>query len=986
MSQQKRTKFYIALVIFSLTGQIAWVVENMYFNVFIYNMFNASASDIALMVSASAISATVTTLLIGALSDKVGKRKAFICGGYILWGISILSFALIRVDIIGKLFPVASASAVCVTLVIIMDCVMTFFGSSANDACFNAWLTDSTSEKDRGKAEGINSMMPLVAILCVFGGFMGLDVTKEQSWTLIFSIIGACVIVIGVLGIFLIRDPKIENSENKNYFKNIFYGFRPSVVKQNPVLYLLLVAFAIFGISIQIFMPYLIIYYEKSLQMSDYVLIMAPAIVLASVFTALWGRAYDKLGFKKSVVVSVALLCLGYIVLIASKQKGLVFVGSLAMMCGYLSGMAVFGASIRDNTPVNRSGMFQGLRIVAQVLIPGVIGPFIGKSILKDAKTITNNDGTTSFLPNEKIFVGALVVALALALFIVLLFVLMKKFKKTELCVLYTTEGESFDISAHNEYPRPQLKRESYFSLNGEWDFEVDNKTEKIIVPFPPESVLSKIGKIPEKTEFTYKKKFTLPKDFCGKRVLLHFGAVDQVAEVFINGEKVGAHKDGYLPFEFDITTFVKIDKENEIIVQVTDDTNDHTYPYGKQKINRGGMWYTPVSGIWQSVWLEGVGENYIKGITIDPTENGAIIAVCGAQDGKIVLDIGSEFEMVDGVCKIEIESPRKWSPEDPYLYEFTIETEHDKVRSYFAIRKVEIKEVDGVWRICLNDKPYFFHGLLDQGYYSDGIYTPASPKCYVNDILQMKSLGFNTLRKHIKIESDLFYYYCDKYGMIVFQDMVNNGSYSFIRDTALPTVGLKKRNDKKFNRDEATRQAFENHMQGVVNTLYNHPCVCYYTIFNEGWGQFESAKMYEKLKSLDKTRIIDTASGWFKGAPSDVVSEHVYFKKVKIEKSDKPVILSEFGGYSYKPQDHVYNKDDTYGYRFFEKREDFENALVKLYENEIVPLIKEGLCGSIYTQVSDVEDETNGLLSYDRKVLKVDKGRMIKVAESLKI
>lgn len=984
--KKNRAKFYIALVIFSLVGQVAWVVENMYFNVFIYNMFNASASDIALMVSASAISATVTTLLIGALSDKLGKRKVFICGGYILWGVSILSFAFIREDIASRLFPFASASVACITLVIIMDCVMTFFGSSANDACFNAWLTDSTSESNRGKAEGINSMMPLVAILCVFGGFMGLDVTKENSWTLIFVIIGACVIAIGVLGIILIQEPKIETGENKSYFKNIFYGFRPSVIKENPVLYLLLVAFAIFGISIQIFMPYLIIYYEKSLQMSDYVLIMAPAIILASVFTALWGRAYDKLGFKKSVVISIALLCLGYIILIASRQKELVFVGSLAMMCGYLSGMAVFGASIRDNTPKNRAGMFQGLRIASQVLIPGIIGPFIGKVILNDAETVENNDGTTSFLPNEKIFVGALVVALVLAVFVALLFVLMKKLKKTEPCILFTREGEDFDVGAWDEYPRPQLKRDSYISLNGEWDFIVDNQIRKIVVPFCPESALSKIGEAPSSTELEYKRKFTLPRELFGKRIILHLGAVDQEARVLVNGKLATEHKDGYLPFDADITELVKYDEENELQVLVRDDTSDHTYPYGKQKIKRGGMWYTPVSGIWQGVWLEGVSENYIKGLRVEPSENGAKITLDGAQSGKITLDIGGEFEIVDGVCEIKVDSPRKWSPSDPYLYEFTIEAGDDRVRSYFAIRELEIKEIDGIFRICLNGEPYFFHGLLDQGYYSDGIYTPASPKCYENDILTMKSLGFNTLRKHIKVESDLFYYYCDKHGMIVFQDMVNNGSYSFIRDTALPTLGIKKKNDARLNGDIATREAFISHMKGVVNALYNHPCVCYYTIFNEGWGQFESEKMYEMLKALDKTRIIDTASGWFKGATSDVVSEHVYFKRVKIKKSDKPIILSEFGGYSYKPQDHVYNKDDTYGYRFFEKREDFENALVGLYENEIIPLIKDGLCGSIYTQVSDVEDETNGLLSYDRRILKVDKERMLGIAERLKI
>ena len=418
MKTLNKRKFYASLIIFSLIGQIAWVVENMYFNVFIYNMFNATPSDISAMVAASAIAATVTTLLIGALSDKLGKRKIFMCAGYILWGISILSFSFIRVDVIGKLFPAASASAICITLVIIMDCVMTFFGSSANDAAFNAWLTDMTDDTNRGKAEGINAMMPLVAILAVFGGFMSFDLSKSESWTTIFAIIGGVVIIIGILGFFIIESNEKKSDENSSYFKNIFYGFRPSVIKANVPLYLYLIAFAIFGISIQIFMPYLIIYYEKTLLMKDYVLIMAPAIILASVFTVFWGRAYDKLGFNKSVIPSLTILSLGYILLFAFTNTVLVFIGSLLMMCGYLSGAAVFGAMIRDKTPEGKAGMFQGLRIIGQVLIPGVVGPMISKEILRNAEVITNSDGTTSFLPSKWIFMGALVGIAVLAIYL----------------------------------------------------------------------------------------------------------------------------------------------------------------------------------------------------------------------------------------------------------------------------------------------------------------------------------------------------------------------------------------------------------------------------------------------------------------------------------------------------------------------------------------------------------------------------------------
>ena len=427
--EKKSKKFLPTLIIFSLVGQVAWVVENMYFNVFIYNMFGASPEDISLMVALSAASATITTLLIGALSDKVGKRKMFMVGGYILWGVSILAFALVRKGIIGAIFPTAvSVSAICITVSIILDCIMTFFGSAANDACFNAWLTDSTNEKNRGSAEGINAMMPLVAILAVFGGAMliPMEQTEESYWTVIFYVIGAAVIVIGILGIFLIEEPKIQTEGNKSYFGNIIYGFRPSVIKKSPMLYIYLLLFTVFGISIQIFMPYLIIYYERGLQMENYVFIMAPAIVLASVFTALWGRAYDKLGFNRSIIPSVALLGLGYILLFFFTNGAMVFFGSLFMMCGYLSGMAVFGAVIRDNIPENKAGMFQGLRIVGQVLIPGVIGPIFGAMILSGAKEELIN-GTLTFIPNEYIFLGALVVDIVLALGLGALFLLKGK-------------------------------------------------------------------------------------------------------------------------------------------------------------------------------------------------------------------------------------------------------------------------------------------------------------------------------------------------------------------------------------------------------------------------------------------------------------------------------------------------------------------------------------------------------------------------------
>ena len=404
-------RFWLALTIFSLMGQVAWVVENMYFNVFIYKMFNASAADISAMVTASAVTATLTTIFMGALSDKIGKRKLFICGGYILWGISIFLFVLLREDFISKTFAfMGTAAATGISLTIILDCLMTFFGSTANDAAFNAWLTDSVDGDNRGAAEGINAMMPLVSILVVFGGFMFFDLDRADSWSLIYTIIGVLVTAVGILGFFIIDEPKTQSAEG-SYLGGIVYGFLPKTIAQNKKLYASLFAFIIFNISIQIFMPYLIIYYEVTLGMKDYVLIMAPAIIVASVVTALWGKVYDRRGYSFSGVVALVCLLLGYAVLYLTRSTLPVFVGSLLMMSGYLCGMAVFGAFIRDNIPEGMAGRFQGVRICSQVLVPGIVGPMIGKKILENAETVIGNDGTAAFVPNANIFLAAAMAA-----------------------------------------------------------------------------------------------------------------------------------------------------------------------------------------------------------------------------------------------------------------------------------------------------------------------------------------------------------------------------------------------------------------------------------------------------------------------------------------------------------------------------------------------------------------------------------------------
>lgn len=550
------------------------------------------------------------------------------------------------------------------------------------------------------------------------------------------------------------------------------------------------------------------------------------------------------------------------------------------------------------------------------------------------------------------------------------------------------TPFESDESSNWNEYPRPSFKRESYLCLNGEWELSAqkcgkETRLGKINVPFAPETRLSGINREKQDGEnYIYRRTFELEDGFVKGKILLHFGAVDQICRVFVNGKAIGDHVGGYLPFSFDITDYI-VDGKNQLKVVVIDEL-DRELAYGKQRKDRGGMWYTPTSGIWQTVWCESVPKDYIKGIRITPALDSVHIDVC-VGDGEKVLTLGEKEYKFDGnSVDIKVENPINWTPDNPHLYDFTLCYGEDKIESYFALRTVSIEEKNGKSFICLNKKPILCHGLLDQGYYSDGIYLPATPKGYEFDVLEMKKLGFNMLRKHIKIEPQLFYYYCDKYGMLVFQDMVNSGKYNFFIDTALPTLGFKRGITHKAS--EKRREAFEKDSRATIDLLYNHPSVIYYTIFNEGWGQFDADENYLELKKYDPTRVYDATSGWFWEKHSDVHSEHIYMRPLKLRaREGRPLVLSEFGGYCWKEMEHSFNLSNTYSYKDFKSVEDFEKAFVSLYDNQVIPYIKkEGLCALVYTQVSDVEDETNGLLTYDRQVLKVDANRVKAMSERL--
>lgn len=498
-----------------------------------------------------------------------------------------------------------------------------------------------------------------------------------------------------------------------------------------------------------------------------------------------------------------------------------------------------------------------------------------------------------------------------------------------------------------SDYPRPQMKRDAYLCLNGTWRFRMERRGKTcyegtIIVPFPPESHLSGVEReIGKHDVMIYERTLTITPAMLGGRVLLHFGACDQRARVFINGTPVGEHVGGYLPFSFDVTELVR---EGENLFRVeAEDPLDKTLPYGKQSKKSHGMWYTKVSGIWQTVWLEWVPTDYIRSLRLTPDLCGVTVEVEGGANEKTLVLADKRYDFCGNKFRLDVDEPILWTPDHPHLYAFSIESGEDRVDSYFALRTFGVEERGGRAYLCLNGEPILCHGLLDQGYFPDGIFLPASPRGFTEDILRMKACGFRMLRKHIKLEPDLFYYDCDRLGMLVFQDMINSGAYSFLIDTALPTVGP--RRGISHAASKARRAAFEATARGMMDALYNHPSVVYYTIFNEGWGQFDARGQYEIYKNLDPTRVYDTTSGWFKVEATDVESDHVYFKKIALRPvKGKPMVLSEFGGYACPIEGHRFNTEKLYGYRICKDTDDFENALIALYEGEIMEAIKDGI------------------------------------------
>lgn len=548
-----------------------------------------------------------------------------------------------------------------------------------------------------------------------------------------------------------------------------------------------------------------------------------------------------------------------------------------------------------------------------------------------------------------------------------------------------------------NEYPRPQFVRDSYMNLNGEWKVSFCESEEipdsfdySIVVPFSPECPLSGVNRELKHSEFLiYEKYFTIDEAFNKGRVFINFGAVDQIAKVYVNDKFVGVHHGGYTPFTFEITHYITA--ENKINVVVKDVCEDNEYSRGKQKTKRGGIWYSPQSGIWQTVWLESTPKEYLPSVRITPDFDNEQVKFEYPVDGDVEVMIYDGDDLIADTTDKTVKLPdfKSWSPESPFLYNLVFKYKDDVIKSYFGMRKFGVGTDDqGVPRLMLNNKPYFHNGLLDQGYYPDGYLTPPSNAAMKFDVETVKKCGFNMLRKHIKIEPMLWYHYCDVNGILVWQDMVNGGGNYGLEISVLPFVGinLDDTNYKTFHRtNEAARELYYKELKEMVDALYNCPCIALWVPYNEGWGQFDSAAAYNLLKKWDSTRNVDSASGWHDRGVTDVNSKHIYFTPIVVKQGDKPWLLTEFGGLSTRVKGHTFN-DKMFGYKIYNSKQSLTKAYTKLFNRTIIPQISKGLSATVYTQVSDVEDELNGILTYDRAVQKIDTSVLKEINRKIKL
>lgn len=1011
---------WLIIIIIGFAGQMAWAIENMYLNSYIsYLNFTAPVEQqfdynlmIALTTALSAITATITTLIMGGVSDKLNRRKGFIAFGYMLWGVSTASFGLLNVNSAQTLLPISMAASMAAIMVIIVDCVMTFFGSTSNDAAFNSFVTKNIKDEHKGKVEGVLGILPLIAMLVIFVGLNGLT-TKESGyrWDLFFYIVGGLVFIVGIIALFLLpREKNLPRSKEK-YFSLLIEGFKPSTIKKNKELYVLLVIYFIFNVAIQVFFPYLLIYIEKTCGISNsgeglltpFAIVMAVALLLGSLFSVLICAGADKKGKEKSLIPTLLIVILGCVAMFFIKffpeglYRTLYACGAgLILILGYVSFPSILNSLVRIHIPKGKEGIFMGVRMIFVVALPMSIGPFIGSSLNKGFGNLyTGEYGVQDYLPTEWGYIVA--IAIFALIFILLIYILRQARKR------YMNENhgnllnnKKIDIGEPDEmpfntYPRPNLIRNSYKNLNGYWDFKMSEADElpetfdeKILVPYPVESPYSGIKRLVSPKDYMYYHRVIKVNDVDKYyKVLLYFQGVDQIADVYLNRKHVLHHVGGYTRFHINLSDYLE-NGEVDLIVKVKDLTDTSYHTRGKQTLNPNTCFYTSNSGIWKPVWLEVVPKDYIRYVKFDVKYDEKLVNVfvCTSSDirkANVYIE-GTQYQLSTNKWQsIKINNPHEWSFDDPYLYAVYVNYVKDNVTTYFGFRKFEARKGENRG-FYLNDKKIILNGVLDQGYYFPNGLTPRSYDDYIYDIVNIKKLGYNCIRKHIKVEDDYFYYLCDKYGILVIQDIPNGGERYSVFNVVYPRLSIKlfnkesNINEKKLGRENVDGNIlFVKECCDIMTYLNNHPCVIMYTIFNEGRGEFDPSGVYKEIRKYTNLPI-DLTSGWYHSNKSDVYSVHAYTLQAKKRKDKlgRPYLLSEFGGYGYKVKRHSMYKGIFTHHIAYSKKE--LTAKVNGIYSKMNKLIQKGvLDGIIYTQLSDCEKEYNGLYTFDRDVLKID-------------
>lgn len=1023
ISRTSKGRMWALAIPLTLVGQLAWIVENVFLNDYIHDIHPDNYElYVSLAVSLSAVVAAITTIAMGSLSDHVGRRKPFIVIGFLLWGLSTLAFGLVAPKAIGGTFAISPI--VSVALVILLDCLMTFFGCSANDAALISYIIANTPNGRRGKVEGVLGIIPFLSGLVGFLLLFGLVKRGNLGWPSFFYACGGLVFAVGLVSILLIPH-EVAKPLDGSFAKDVAIAFKPDTVKGHKALYYVIAGDALFAIAGQIWYPYQMDYIQYTMgftglingevPFSTFVLVWAFFIALVVIAIPITvGFLSDRVGRSFATYLSLAILGAGLLLMAFVSPIGdgnggvddgktvLALMAIGVSVVGNITMASTLNARIRDLIPHGHEGAFNGFVLIVVSMLSMVTGPYIGFGIdrLFPAGThLVEDGGQMAANPSPFLFVFAFGVTLLAIPF----FRMADRQRKRDTITLNRgllyppkdrlpdfypfTEDRGFNPFSGHDGPTP-------LDLCGRWDLALIAKSGSsrysgpINVPYAPEVPLSKVNVLPDPSDtLVYTKDLVIPPYAKGFDAIVVFEGVDMYAEVYVDDILVTTHEGGYVPFEADLTPFVKDKDSFELKVVVRDPQENSVISTGKQGLKRGGPFFTTTTGIYKPVRLLFLPHEHVESIRLIPDldNDGVYVAVHStAPTGTAVgLLVGGEEFTVKTEEKTFLVLDRKtpvWSLANPRLIPVEAHLKDDVYKTRFGFREFKAGPVGGKVGFLLNGEALVIKGLLDHCYYWQGGLTPRSSLSLRKELVAIKDMGFNTIKVHENTQAEFFYDLCDEIGLLVIQGMPSGGKTPYPWQTRLGLLRNGALRDdtayRLFGREDLKgRIHFEKQALAIQDELVDHPSVIGYTIFNQGWGEFDSARLYKELKANDSSRIIDTCSGWYQTPFSDLVSLHAcLLKRHKIAMDSKrPTVLSKSFGLPYPVKGHGLGN----GRRTVLKAPDrkaYAKAYWKFMKKEIGPLVLEGLGGYVVWQLADVEDERNGLWTYDRKVLKLPK------------